>query len=64
MQLKKMCKEGAYWGMLLPVINTNVALYIISVYVCSSGSIAGVYVGVEYGIDKIRGHRDWVGIRY
>ncbi|KAK8454555.1 hypothetical protein SEVIR_5G475600v4 [Setaria viridis] len=34
--LKKMCKEGAYWG-----------------------SIAGVYVGVEYGIDKIRGHRDW-----
>ncbi|XP_025816272.1 outer envelope pore protein 16, chloroplastic-like isoform X3 [Panicum hallii] len=34
--LKKMCKEGAYWG-----------------------TIAGVYVGVEYGIDKIRGHRDW-----
>ncbi|XP_025816278.1 uncharacterized protein LOC112893261 isoform X8 [Panicum hallii] len=22
-------------------------------------TIAGVYVGVEYGIDKIRGHRDW-----
>jgi len=34
--LKKMCKEGAYWG-----------------------TIAGVYMGVEYGIDKIRGHRDW-----
>ncbi|CAL4971913.1 unnamed protein product [Urochloa decumbens] len=34
--LKKMCKEGAYWG-----------------------TIAGVYVGVKYGIDKIRGHRDW-----
>ncbi|CAL4959219.1 unnamed protein product [Urochloa decumbens] len=35
-ELKKMCKEGAYWG-----------------------TIAGVYVGVKYGIDKIRGHRDW-----
>ncbi|CAL4971914.1 unnamed protein product [Urochloa decumbens] len=23
------------------------------------GTIAGVYVGVKYGIDKIRGHRDW-----
>ncbi|XP_047056003.1 outer envelope pore protein 16, chloroplastic-like [Lolium rigidum] len=34
--LKKMCKEGAYWG-----------------------SVAGVYVGVEYGVDRIRGHRDW-----
>ncbi|KXG34222.1 outer envelope pore protein 16, chloroplastic [Sorghum bicolor] len=34
--LKKMCKEGAYWG-----------------------TVAGVYVGVEYGIQKIRGHRDW-----
>ncbi|XP_015694532.1 outer envelope pore protein 16, chloroplastic-like isoform X2 [Oryza brachyantha] len=35
-QLKKMCKEGAYWG-----------------------TIAGVYVGMEYGIERIRGHRDW-----
>ncbi|KAK1670824.1 hypothetical protein QYE76_058983 [Lolium multiflorum] len=35
--LKKMCKEGAYWG-----------------------SVAGVYVGVEYGVDRIRGHRDWI----
>ncbi|TVU37061.1 hypothetical protein EJB05_19028 [Eragrostis curvula] len=34
--LKKMCKEGAYWG-----------------------TVAGVYVGVEYGIEKIRGRRDW-----
>ncbi|XP_052138574.1 outer envelope pore protein 16, chloroplastic-like isoform X1 [Oryza glaberrima] len=34
--LKKMCKEGAYWG-----------------------TIAGVYVGMEYGIERIRGHRDW-----
>ncbi|KAM0836982.1 hypothetical protein ACQ4PT_061964 [Festuca glaucescens] len=23
------------------------------------GSVAGVYVGVEYGVDRIRGHRDW-----
>ncbi|XP_004487008.1 outer envelope pore protein 16, chloroplastic [Cicer arietinum] len=34
--LKKMCKEGAYWG-----------------------TIAGVYVGVEYGVERIRGTRDW-----
>ncbi|KAM1581459.1 hypothetical protein TB2_029021 [Malus domestica] len=34
--LKKMCKEGAYWG-----------------------TIAGVYVGAEYGIERVRGHRDW-----
>lgn len=34
--LKKMCKEGAYWG-----------------------SVAGVYVGVEYGIEKVRGTKDW-----
>ncbi|KAK2371020.1 Outer envelope pore protein 16, chloroplastic [Trifolium repens] len=34
--LKKMCKEGAYWG-----------------------AIAGVYVGTEYGVERIRGTRDW-----
>ncbi|KAK7272069.1 hypothetical protein RJT34_28448 [Clitoria ternatea] len=34
--LKKMCKEGAYWG-----------------------TIAGVYVGTEYGVERIRGTRDW-----
>ena len=34
--LKKMCKEGAYWG-----------------------TVAGVYVGMEYGIERIRGTRDW-----
>ncbi|CAJ2660860.1 unnamed protein product [Trifolium pratense] len=34
--LKKMCKEGAYWG-----------------------TIAGVYLGVEYGVERIRGTRDW-----
>ncbi|KAK1271639.1 hypothetical protein QJS04_geneDACA021541 [Acorus gramineus] len=34
--LKKMCKEGVYWG-----------------------SIAGVYVGMEYGMERIRGSRDW-----
>ncbi|XP_023520575.1 outer envelope pore protein 16, chloroplastic-like [Cucurbita pepo subsp. pepo] len=34
--LKKMCKEGAYWG-----------------------TVAGVYVGMEYGVERIRGRRDW-----
>ncbi|KAL6203247.1 hypothetical protein ACLB2K_026949 [Fragaria x ananassa] len=34
--LKKMCKEGAYWG-----------------------TVAGVYVGAEYGLERIRGRRDW-----
>ncbi|XP_028944246.1 outer envelope pore protein 16, chloroplastic-like isoform X1 [Malus domestica] len=34
--LKKMCKEGAYWG-----------------------TVAGLYVGAEYGIERVRGRRDW-----
>ncbi|EEF29533.1 conserved hypothetical protein [Ricinus communis] len=34
--LKKMCKEGAYWG-----------------------TVAGLYVGMEYGMERIRGSRDW-----
>ncbi|KAK4265822.1 hypothetical protein QN277_026823 [Acacia crassicarpa] len=34
--LKKMCKEGAYWG-----------------------TTAGLYVGTEYGVERIRGTRDW-----
>ncbi|XP_062172728.1 outer envelope pore protein 16, chloroplastic-like [Alnus glutinosa] len=34
--LKKMCKEGAYWG-----------------------TVAGVYVGMEYGVERVRGTRDW-----
>ncbi|XP_038707845.1 outer envelope pore protein 16, chloroplastic isoform X1 [Tripterygium wilfordii] len=34
--LKKMCKEGAYWG-----------------------TVAGVYAGMEYGAERIRGSRDW-----
>ncbi|KAL3625873.1 Outer envelope pore protein 16, chloroplastic [Castilleja foliolosa] len=34
--LKKMCKEGAYWG-----------------------TVAGVYIGLEYGAEQIRGTRDW-----
>ncbi|CAL0321895.1 unnamed protein product [Lupinus luteus] len=34
--LKKMCKEGAYWG-----------------------TVAGVYVGLEYGVGRIRGRKDW-----
>ncbi|KAB5520319.1 hypothetical protein DKX38_024638 [Salix brachista] len=34
--LKKMCKEGAYWG-----------------------TVAGLYVGMEYGMERVRGTRDW-----
>ncbi|CAH9114459.1 unnamed protein product [Cuscuta epithymum] len=34
--LKKMCKEGAYWG-----------------------TVAGVYAGMEFGVERIRGERDW-----
>ncbi|QCE16194.1 hypothetical protein DEO72_LG11g3207 [Vigna unguiculata] len=34
--LKKMCKEGVYWG-----------------------TVAGLYVGTEYGVERIRGTRDW-----
>lgn len=36
LQLKNMCKEGAYWG-----------------------TLAGVYVGMDYGVERIRGTRDW-----
>lgn len=25
-----------------------------------TGTIAGVYVGLEYGVERIRGTRDWV----
>ncbi|KAL2538784.1 Outer envelope pore protein 16-1 [Forsythia ovata] len=34
--LKKMCKEGVYWG-----------------------AVAAVYVGMEYGAERVRGTRDW-----
>ncbi|PUZ63676.1 hypothetical protein GQ55_3G086900 [Panicum hallii var. hallii] len=34
--LKKMCKEGAYWG-----------------------TVAGVYVGMVYGVERVRGRSDW-----
>ncbi|EPS67531.1 hypothetical protein M569_07245 [Genlisea aurea] len=34
--VRKMCKEGAYWG-----------------------TVAGVYVGMEFGVEKVRGTRDW-----
>ncbi|OEL18509.1 Protein BRASSINOSTEROID INSENSITIVE 1 [Dichanthelium oligosanthes] len=35
-KLKKMCKEGAYWG-----------------------TVAGVYVGMVYGVERVRGRSDW-----
>jgi hypothetical protein len=25
-----------------------------------TGAVAGVYVGAEYGVERIRGRRDWV----
>lgn len=28
----------------------------------TAGTIAGVYVGMEYGVERIRGTRDWVSI--
>ncbi|AQK79405.1 outer envelope pore protein 16, chloroplastic isoform X1 [Zea mays] len=34
--LRKMCKEGAYWG-----------------------TVAGVYVGMVYGVERVRGRSDW-----
>ncbi|XP_034887403.1 outer envelope pore protein 16, chloroplastic [Populus alba] len=37
--LKKMCKEGAYWG-----------------------TVAGMYVGMEYGMERIRGTHDWKNV--
>ncbi|XP_010937629.1 outer envelope pore protein 16, chloroplastic isoform X7 [Elaeis guineensis] len=34
--LRKICKEGVYWG-----------------------TTAGVYVGMEYGVERMRGTKDW-----
>ncbi|XP_027109213.1 outer envelope pore protein 16, chloroplastic isoform X1 [Coffea arabica] len=42
--LKKMCKEGAYW---------------VHIFISLTGTVAGVYVGLEYGVERIRGVRDW-----
>ena len=30
----------------------------------STGTVAGVYVGMEYGAERIRGTRDWVILQY
>lgn len=29
-----------------------------------TGAVAGVYVGAEYGVERIRGRRDWVRLLY
>ncbi|KAG6518634.1 hypothetical protein ZIOFF_022114 [Zingiber officinale] len=42
LQLKRMCKEGAYWD-----------IHFVE------GTVAGVYVGVEYGMERARGTKDW-----
>ncbi|CAI0539733.1 unnamed protein product [Linum tenue] len=26
---------------------------------CKEGTVAGVYVGMEYGVERVRGRRDW-----
>ncbi|RZC88438.1 hypothetical protein C5167_016243 [Papaver somniferum] len=44
--VKKMCKEGANWGKF--------------VYTSADGDVAGVYVGLEYGMERVRGTRDWI----
>ncbi|RXH84570.1 hypothetical protein DVH24_032854 [Malus domestica] len=83
--LKKMCKEGAYWGKL-----SRISLCVRCMYGCDcarppgkllqlphfcklrtastissialTGTVAGLYVGAEYGIERVGGHRDWTSI--
>lgn len=79
-QLRKMCREGAYWGKL--DVGFDVILFgnwrsiitfclhcftpetMFTVHCCLcyafTGTTAGVYVGMEYGMESIRGTRDWV----
>ena len=62
MQLKKMCKEGAYWGkchcLCLFILKMRNRLK--NSFNDPTGTVAGVYVGMEYGAERIRGTRDWV----
>lgn len=62
-----MCKEGAYWGktcVALCNMASSTSKYISSIKCISlstlTGAIGGVYVGTEYGVERIRGTRDWV----
>ncbi|KAH8520373.1 hypothetical protein H0E87_001719 [Populus deltoides] len=49
--LKKMCKEGAYWGSYVLPCMLYLANFI--------WTVAGMYVGMEYGMERIRGTHDW-----
>lgn len=76
LQLKKMCKEGAYWGKYVAyciyghvVVYETCLLWDHSVlrandlkffFYSPTGTVAGVYVGMEYGVEKVRGAKDWV----
>ncbi|KAH9607526.1 hypothetical protein KSS87_017456 [Heliosperma pusillum] len=77
--LKKMCKEGAYWGefIKLYLFTMHVDGYVLARTVtgpsnfrakyCFSyyaGAIAGTYVGMEYGVAKIRGTYDYIYLIY
>ncbi|GFZ13252.1 outer plastid envelope protein 16-1 [Actinidia rufa] len=83
--LKKMCKEGVYWGKyqshleLLYLISDTVSRRSVKQFFCDywydlsetqgialrnlfitwAGTIAGVYVGMEYGAERICGTRNW-----
>ncbi|THF96067.1 hypothetical protein TEA_026881 [Camellia sinensis var. sinensis] len=52
--LKKMCKEGAYWGKYQSYLKLEYERL-----GRSSEIAAGVYVGMEYGMERVRGTRDW-----
>lgn len=81
LQLRKMCREGAYWGKLDIVFDvmffdnwrsiitfsvfivlylTQCLLFTVVCVMLVTGTAAGVYVGMEYGIENIRDTRDWV----
>lgn len=69
LQLKKMCKEGAYWGKLcIPgcwIRDTSEELehshkHLILLLEPFAGTVSGLYVGLEYGVERVRGTRDWV----
>lgn len=32
----------------------------LSIFAACVGTVAGVYVGMEYGAERVRGSRDWV----
>ncbi|KAJ0084185.1 hypothetical protein Patl1_30916 [Pistacia atlantica] len=83
LQLKKMCKEGAYWGKgivyivlshikicsvkdFVTFLDKFLAFFILrneesfNILICATtGTVGGVYVGMEYGAERLRGTKDW-----